>query len=171
MIKSKFTFTGLFLIWYLFAISPLIVYLYLSAIAHLLGYSTVSLDNGKAWFITVTSSFLIILLFGQLKINAKTICIDPLSQTIKITNYFTRFSRVYSFADFDGYVDSLVKSPKGDFRVLYLVQDKRLTTKIAGRVFRNIDEMENGLKSLKYLGFQKYSLALSFKIFFRKSIL
>ena len=74
-------------------------------------------------------------------------------------------------SEFEGYVDTFVKSPRGDFRVLYLVKNKRLTNKISGRFYSNIEEIEKGLQSLKYLGFHKFSLKWSLKIFFHMKAL
>jgi hypothetical protein len=93
--------------------------------------------------------------------------IDHANKTISFKNYFTRQTEVYPFVYFDGYLDTLKKSGRSDFRIFYLVKNKKLIHKMSGRVYSNMEEIEKGLTALRYFGFQTWNLSWSLKIFFR----
>jgi hypothetical protein len=65
---------------------------------------------------------------------ASDIKIYPGTQTIVFKNLLTRHKKIYSFADFDGYLTSDVTAAKiGDYRVIYLIKNNRIE-KIINRI-------------------------------------
>jgi len=144
------------------------VYLIIGLISHFFGIEIVknNLTNTQSVIFLIILPIILFMTVVQLKINAKVIYLDFLSKKITFENYFIGKEIVYEFDEIDGYVDTFMKSPRGDFRVFYLVKNNMLTNKISGRIYSNIEEIEEGLKQLKYLGFHKFSLKWSLKILF-----
>jgi hypothetical protein len=174
MIKSQFSFDGISLLWLLSLGGTMMLYITISLILHSLGIGYVAIKNLTQLEVLLFLGFypiVIFLAFAQVKINCKIILIDVADKTIAFKNYFTRQSKIYQINYFDGYLDTLKKSPKGDFRILYLVKNNKPTHKISGRTYSNIDEIETGLKELKYYGYKKLSLISFIKIFFHRQTL
>jgi len=106
-------------------------------------------------------------LFGsQLWRDAKILSIDTLSHTISFTNLFTRHHSKYSITNFDGFVDMYQPTHGGSCRVLYLVKGKKFVKKISGYYYSNLDELQNALAPLKYMGQQSFNLFKSIQILF-----
>ena len=152
MIKSQFSFDGIALLWLLSLIGSMMLYITFTLILHFIGIEIVPIKNLTQFEAILFLSFypiLIFLAFAQVKINCKIIFIDLANKTIAFKYYFTRQIKIYQIDYFEGYIDTLKKSPKGDFRILYLVKNNKLSHKISGRIYSNIDEIETGLKELK----------------------
>jgi hypothetical protein len=59
---------------------------------------------------------------------------------------------LYGFAEIDGYMGKIKKPARGrPYRVLNLIQNGKTIEKISGFIYSNIDQIENGLKDLKYI--------------------
>lgn len=130
-----------------------------------------SLTDFEFIIVLITYPILIIIVFAQIKFNSSVISINFSNNTVTFRNYFTRCERVHLLNEFEGYIDTFVKSPNGDFRVLYLRdKNKMLKHKISGRFYSNLKEIEQGLNQLKYLGFHKFSLKWSLYVFFNKKV-
>jgi hypothetical protein len=113
-----------------------------------------------------------ILLFGsQLWRDAKIILIDTFGKTISFTNLFTRQQTFSSFDEFDGFIDTFQSSRDGTYRVIYLVKDKKFVKKISSFYYSNLDELQDSLVGLKYLGQQNFNIIKSFKILFNMPVL
>ena len=99
-------------------------------------------------------------IIAQMKLNYKTIIIDTEVKTISFKIFFIKLTNKYLLEYFDGYIDTKVTDKYGMYKCFYLVKDGKLRYKISGRFYSNIDELQSGLSSLKYMGFIKYSFSL-----------
>lgn len=173
MIKSKFSSTGIFLLWFMTLTLLLMSYLAVAVLLHFFQIEIVktTLTNPEFIIVLLVYPLLIFIASEQIKMNSSIIYVNPSGNIITFKNYFTRYKRVYLLNEFEGYIDTLVKSPRGDFRVLYLVRNNKLTNKMSGRIYSNLEEIEQGLTPLKYLGFRKFSLKWSLNVFFNRTIL
>lgn len=108
-----------------------------------------------------------------LKTVATIIKIDTNQNTIAFTNFFTKKTKIYSFNDFDGYVQTVVINGKTivAYKALYLLKNKKVHKKILGSYYSNIEELQEGLKSLAYFGFQRFGIVKSLKILFKQPVL
>ena len=141
------------------------------AILSLLGLNSKVFTPETAIFLVIGYSLLVILSLKQLLINTNIYLIDTSNKTIKIRNYFTRKFTSFNLNNYDGYVDSLVQSSLGTYRVIYLVKDKRFINKISGKVFSNVDEIKDSFGNLTYLGYQKLTFRNQLQIIFNKPVL
>ena len=172
MIKSKFSSTGIFLLWFMTLTLLLMSYLAVAVLLHFFQIEIVktTLTNPEFIIVLLVYPLLIFIASEQIKMNSSIIYVNPSGTIITFKNYFTRYKRVYLLNEFEGYIDTLVESPRGDFRVLYLVRNNKLTNKMSGRIYSNLEEIEQGLTPLKYLGFRKFSLKWSLNVFFNRTI-
>ena len=122
-------------------------------------------------FINICFTALILLLLRLIITEPMIITIDLFAKSIRFKNMITRYSKTYSFENFDGYVESTQKSGYGNYKVFYLIQNKRVVEKIKGYYYNNIDELGNGINSLVNLGNQKMTLLKRMKILFKVPIL
>ena len=98
---------------------------------------------------------------------AFNIKIDNDEKTISFQNVITRQTKLYNFNDFDSYFDTYPVTAKGgSYKVLYLLKDKKAEKIITGFYYQNIDELQDAISYIKYLGFQK-----DFSIIARKALL
>jgi len=157
------------MLWLITVSGLMMLYIIVTLILHFIGIEYVpikKLTQLQSILLLCFYPGIIFLAFAQVKINCKMIFIILADKTIAFKNYFTRQTTTYQFHDFEGYIDTVKKSPKGDFRILYLVKNNKLTHKISGRIYSNIEEIETGLKELKYFGFKELTLIRYIKIFF-----
>jgi hypothetical protein len=103
--------------------------------------------------------------------EAKAILIDDNNSTICFANIFTRRKEIYSFDEFDGFVDLYQPVTGGRVRVLYLIKNGKFIKKISGFYYSNLDELIAALSPIKYLGKQDFGLIKSLKILFNMTIL
>lgn len=148
-------------------------YLAVGALLHFFEIEIVktTLTNTEFIIVLLVYPLLIFIASAQIKMNSSIIYINSSDSKITFKNYFTRYKRVYLLNEFEGYIDTLVISPRGNFRVFYLVCNNKLTHKMSGRIYSNIEEIEQGLNQLKYLGFRKFSLKWSLNVFFNRNVL
>ncbi len=170
MIKSKFSAFGLSLLWIMTVLIAMATYLACAAFLRLFGFHFVNSALSHIEIIIVLIFYLPLIIIGfvQIKTHARFIYINEIQRTISIRNYFTRFKKTYDRSEFEGYIDTLVKSPHGDFRIIYLVKNKKLYTKISARFISNIEALEKGLHNLPYLGFYEHNLLWATRAFFTK---
>lgn len=102
--------------------------------------------------------------------EANIITIDTIRNIIAFKNIFTRHTDKLSFDGISGYVDTLQRTRRDNYKVLYLVQDKRYVKKISAAIYKNFDELQDGLSSVKYLGFKKLGLKERFQILFNNQL-
>jgi hypothetical protein len=110
--------------------------------------------NEKEKIITLIVGILFLILsFSQLIMTSKSIVIDTTNKTIGISHLILRQTKLYGFKEIDGYRDKIIKPARGrPFRVLYLVQNGKIIEEMSGFIYSNIDQIENGLNDLKYIG-------------------
>ncbi|HWW41414.1 hypothetical protein [Pedobacter sp.] len=112
------------------------------------------------------------ILFGwQLWRDASVILIDKLNKTISFTNLFTRRQSIISFDDLDGFIDVYQAVQAGRIRVIYLVRDKKFVKKLSSYYYSNLDELQEALTPIKYLGLQNFNIIKSVKILFNLRVL
>lgn len=100
-------------------------------------------------------------------INSKSITINTIEKTIAFSHLFVKNKSVYNFIDIEGYIDVIQKPLRGrPFRELYLVKHDKNIQKISSSIYSNFNELENGLKGIKYLGMRKQSYFEKFKVLF-----
>ncbi len=167
MIKSKFNtyqFIGQFV---LTAILMLLLFLFYVAF---FGKHPTPVFSGLGIWIVFLTIILPAYIIGQMKLNYKTIIIDTELKTISFTFFLIRLTKTYRLEYFDGYIDTKVTDKYDTYKCFYLVKDGKLKYKMSGRFYANINELQDGISSLKYMGSIKYSVPLSLKIALNKSI-
>ena len=119
-------------------------------------------------------SGLIPILITALKLwgNAWKVLIDRVARTITFRNLVSNKEVVYSFDELDGFVQVYVPQMDGEkTKVVYLVKDRKFLEKLSGSFYSNLDELEDALASLKFLGVQKLSLTKRIAIFRKRPVL
>lgn len=97
---------------------------------------------------------------------------DGILKTISFKNLFTRRSKVYSFTDFDGYITTTLWHKQwNENKTLCLIKQGRVVKKIDNFFYSNVDELQEALKEMPYLGFKNMDFANSWKVLFNKPIL
>jgi hypothetical protein len=97
--------------------------------------------------------------------------IDTITKTISFKNIFTRQTFHYNFHDVDGYLDIFASTKNGNYKVLYLVRDKKAVQTITGYYYANIDEMQGALSSMTYFGLQQNWRPIARRALFNKPIM
>lgn len=173
MIQSKFQEKAIPTFW--IALSFIILFfcgMTYYVIDHLKNFTDTE-NHRKAIITIVLGCSSLLFLSVWLKTVATIITIDTNQNIIAFTNYFTKKTKIYSFNDFDGYVQTVVINSKTgvEDKALYLLKDKKVNKKIVGSYYSNIEELEEGLKSLAYFGFERFGIVKSLKILFKQPIL
>jgi uncharacterized protein YpmB len=120
----------------------------------------------------IVFTFLLIAIFNSWIHYAFNIEIDNDEKTIFFQNIITRQTRLYNFTDFDSYLDTYPVTGKGgSYKVLYLLKDKKAKKIITGFYYENIDELQEAISSIKYLGFQKNFSSIARKALFNRPII
>ena len=173
MIQSKFQHTAIPAFWILLS---MIILLWVGELYYVYSRFT-NFQRGEIHRdviigLVIISGFLLYISVW-LKKNATIITIDTEKNTISFENIFTKNTKTYFFSDFDGYIETVEKNRKThvQYKVLYLVKDKITNRKIPGFLYSNIEELQEGLKSLNYLGFKSFGIVKQLKILFRQPIL
>jgi hypothetical protein len=163
MIKSKFDtyqFIGQFVLTGLLFVCSFLFY------AGFFGKKPTPLFSGLGVFLVFFTVVLPIFIVAQMKLNYKITTIDKDLKTIAFKMFVLPITRTYYLNYFDGYINTIVKDKYGDYKCFYLVKDGKLKYKISGRFYCNIEELHEGIASLKDMGFIKYTVPLSIKIAF-----
>jgi hypothetical protein len=94
--------------------------------------------------------------------------INEQKKIVIFKNAITQQRKEYYFGDFDGYLDTFAYNSKGgyQYKVIYLIKDKKAVRIISGFYYGNVDELQNALQPMKYLGFNK-----NYAILFRRAFL
>jgi hypothetical protein len=93
-------------------------------------------------------------------------------KTISFKKLFTRRTKVYSFQEFDGYITTQVWHKQwNENKTLCLIKEGRVVTKIDNFFYSNVDELQEALKEMPYLGFKNMGIVNSWKVLFNKPIL
>jgi hypothetical protein len=114
--------------------------------------------------------FFTLFIGSQLWREAKIIYVNSFDKTITFVNFFTRQTTIYDFENIEGYVDLFEPARGGSNRVLYIVKDKKFVEKISTRIYSNVKEIQQELKTLKYLGHKRFSYIKSLKILFGQEV-
>lgn len=97
--------------------------------------------------------------------------IDAITETISFKNIFTQHIFHYNFHDFDGYLDIFATTKNGNYKVLYLVRDKKALQTITGYYYANMDEMQEALSSMTYFGLQENWRPIARRALFNKPLM
>lgn len=124
-VNSKFKPYGIFaLVLSVFLYLGICFFIYLLASTFFLGGHTVPRGtlpaSGGAVFIIIFA-FLSFAILRSWLLYAFNIEINPEEQTIVFRNVITRSTTSYSFADFDGYLETYTIAKGGNYKVLYLM--------------------------------------------------
>jgi hypothetical protein len=173
MIKSKFQHTTIPAFWILLSV---IIFLFLGELYYL--YSRfINIQRGEIHRDVIISLIIILsfILFASLwlKESAAIITINTDQNTITFTNFFTKKAKTYFLNNFDGYIHTIDINSKTrtQYKVLFLLKDKKIVRKISGSFYSNIEELQEGLKSLNDLGFEKFGITKKLKMFFKQPVL
>lgn len=173
MIKSKFQHSAIPAFWILFSV---IIFLFLGELYYL--YSRfINIQKGEIHRDVIVSLIIILgfILFAALWLikSATIITIDTSLNTITFTNLFTKNAKTYFLKNFDGYIHTIDVNSKTrtQYKVLFLLKDKIIVRKISGSFYSNIEELQDGLKSLNDLGFEKFGITKKLKMFFKQPVL
>ena len=158
------------MLWYLSFTSLLMTYMAVGAAFNFTQFQLIrnSLTNTQSIIVLVLYPIIIFGAFAQIKILGKTYEFDIINKQIIVGNYFGYRKRSFSFSDFTGIIETYVKSPRGNFKVFYLVKNNEPSFKLSGRVISNLNEIEEVLGQIKYLGFHDYNIRWSLKILFHR---
>ncbi len=168
MIRSRFTtyqFIGQFVLTAILIICCLAFY------GNLYAAKPIPLFSGSGLFVIFSTMVLPVYIIAQMKLNYKITIIDTGLKTISFKMFLLPVTRTYPLDYFEGYINTVVKDKYGEYKCFYLVKEGKLMYKMSGRFYSNIDQLYEGLSSLKDLGFLKLSTSLSIKIAFRRRIL
>ncbi len=134
-------------------------------------YTAGTTNHTKAIIITLFICSFLVYMGLWLKRSATTITIDPVQKTIGFTNIFIKKTEVSLLGDLDGYIETVVTSGSHtEYKAYYILKDKKVNRKILGYYYSNMDELQEGLKPLAYLGFQKLGLEKRLNILFNRPI-
>jgi hypothetical protein len=93
-------------------------------------------------------------------------------KTITFKNLFSRQTKTYSFEEFDGYISTrLWHKQFNENKTLCLIKEGRVFRKIDNFFYSNVDELQQGLKEMKYLGFKRMGFRNSWKVLFNQPII
>jgi hypothetical protein len=96
---------------------------------------------------------------------------DSILKTISFKNLLTRRTKIFSFQDFDGYITTkLWHKQWNENKTLCLIKDGRVVRKIDNFFYSNVDELQEGLKDMPYLGFKNMGIVNSWKVLFNQPI-
>lgn len=110
---------------------------------------------GAIIYIIVLVFFLITIINSWIHYVFK-IKIDSDERIIFFKNIITRKTTSYGFSDFDCYFDTFAKTGKGgSYKVVYLVKNNKAEKIMSGFYYSNIDELQDAVSSIKYIGFKK----------------
>ncbi len=168
MIRSKFDlyqFIGQFVMTALLAI---LVYLFYLA---WFGPHPVNIFSGLGILFVLVVVVLPTYIMAQMKVNYKRTVINTTDQTISFKMFLLPITKTYPLSYFDGYIETKVSDKYSQYKCLYLVKDGKLKYKMSGRFYNNIDELQQGLSTVKYLGNIEFSTDLSIKIALGKPVL
>jgi len=116
--------------------------------------------------LTIFLALWCLILFVELSKNAKIISVDTVSKTISLTNYFTKKTQTFSYNDFDGQFDTVIKH--GRYRRLYdafgLTKDRFVVYRIDSYYYSNYEELKDGLSEIKGLGYIEFGFVDNIKI-------
>jgi hypothetical protein len=170
MIKSRFSFVGHFALWYLSLMSLLMIYMTVGIAFNFTKFQLIKNNLTKTESIIVLTIFPIVIFiaFALVKTLGKTYKFDIINKQIIVINYFSFRKKVFSFSDFTGFIDTYMKSPRGDFKVFYLLKNNEPSFKLSGRILSNLDEIEKALGQIQYLGFHQFNIKWSLKILFHR---
>lgn len=173
MIKSKFQHTAIPAFWILLSV---IIFLFVGELYYL--YSRfITFQRGEIHRDVIVSLIIIpgFILFASLwlKKSATIIAVNTDQNTITFTNFFAKNVKTYFLSNFDGYIHTIDINSKTrtQYKVLFLLKDKIIVRKISGAFYSNIEELQEGLKSLNNLGFEKFGITKKLKMFFKQPVL
>lgn len=93
-------------------------------------------------------------------------------KTISFKNVLTRQVKTYYFEEFDGYITTrLWHKQFNENKTLCLIKEGRVVKKIDNFIYSNVDELQQGLKDMKYLGFKSMGIVNSWKVLFNQPII
>ncbi len=97
---------------------------------------------------------------------------DSFLKTITFKNLFTRHNKTYTFEEFDGYITTrLWHRQFNENKTICLIKEGRVVKKIDNFFYSNVDELQGGLKDMKYLGFTKMGIVNSWRVLFNQPII
>jgi hypothetical protein len=122
--------------------------------------------------ITALGGCLIIGSFLSSRASSIEIQSDGILKTLIFKNLFTRRIKVYYFQEFDGYITTKLWHKQWNVnKTLCLIKEGRVVKKIDNFFYSNVDELQEGLKEMPYLGFKNMGIVNSWKVLFNQPIL
>jgi hypothetical protein len=115
----------------------------------------------------------LLILFIELSENAKIISIDKVSKTISFTNYFTKKIKTFSFKEFDGHFETVIKHGKSRRRydAFGLSKEKLVIYRIDSYYYSNYEELKDGLSVMESLGYFEFGFIDNIKILLKQSVI
>ena len=114
-------------------------------------------------------SIVLFIIFQKFTRDTKIITVDRELKTVSFTNLFFRTMRIHHFEDLDGYVTGrFIGKNRSLTKVIWIVKDRKMQDRINENYVLNINEIENELKELKYLGYQSITNIKRIKLIFMK---
>lgn len=83
-------------------------------------------------------------------------------------NFFTRKIKTYKFNELDGYVTGrfVGRTYYDKYKIIWIVKGGKMIERIDERYIKNYNELEEELKEMKYLGYQRIRNWKRFKMLF-----
>ena len=172
MIKSRHNTFGC---WLVFLVSIFFFsFLVLGTLAH---YSFINLtffiklDDKSFYVMVIVFCFFLIIFLLIISAHVKNVAIDISSKKISFQNIISRRTKTYSFADFDGFVDTFLNHQAAQYKTIGFVKDKKVVRYLDSFWFSNYSDLREALSSSKYLGTYNFGTWKRIKLLLRMQIL
>lgn len=103
--------------------------------------------------------------------NLTQVCVDNENKSIVFKRIFPKKNSVFYFNNLDGYITGRIRllssgNNRQLIKVVAIVQEKKIVGYFTEGSIENINELEEGIKQLPYLGYQSIGLWARLKLFF-----
>lgn len=131
-------------------------------------------DRGKnkgflLFFVLIVFFVFLLRVLTRVKLY-KLVSINEMNKTISLKNILTRHEQTLSFAEIDGYYDSVRSSSYGSHKEVLFIKNDKVISIISNEYNANYKDLLNSLSDLKYFGTLDYNLQDKTAMLFNKQI-
>lgn len=165
MIQSKRSFgLGVLFLDILFILIPILFILLI------VPSSTAKAFMHSALLVSILLIFIVVLIKSMLN-KLTQVGIDQTNKSIVFKSLFPQKERTFFFSDLDGYITGRIRllssgNNRQLIKVVAIVQEKKIVGYFSEIFIENVNELEEGIKQLPYLGYHSISLWARWKLFF-----
>jgi hypothetical protein len=103
--------------------------------------------------------------------HIKNVIIDTSGKTISFQNIISRKIKTYSFADFDGFIDTFLNHRAAQYKTIGFIKDKKVIRYLDSFWFSNYSELRVAISSLDYLGTFNFGTWKRLKLLLRLQVI